>query len=323
MNRLAFSILSGLFACIPVTAFAQTDYPNRTVRMLVPFGAGGAPDVLARLLAQQLSVRFNQQFVVENMGGAAGGLGAAHVAKATPDGYTLLFTSEAPLVTNPHIYKKLNYDPVGDFAPITQLVRTSFYVVACPKLPVTSLADLAEYGRKNHMSYASSGFGTTMNLSGELLKQRLKFDMTHVPYKGVPPAMADIVACNVDVGFAAFNTGYPLIASSKLKGLAVSTESRRPETPNIPTLRELGLQEMEEVESSYNLLGPAKVPTTIIRLLHAEVAKIMNTDAMKKEIQGRGMLLKTNSSPEEFASWLTEATKRYKKIIADAKIIVE
>jgi len=323
MIRLILLVAFGLLGHPTSFAQAQTDYPNRAVKVLVPFGAGGAPDVLARLLAQELSLRFNQQFIVENVGGAGGGLGTAQVAKSPPDGYTLLFTSEAPLVINPHIYQKLGYDPVADFAPITQVVRTSFYVVACPKLPLNSLSELAEYGRKHPLSYASSGFGTTMNLSGELLKQRLGFDMTHVPYKGVPPAMADIVACNVDVGFAAFNTGHPLIASSKLNGLAVSSESRRPETPDIPTLREFGLQEMEEVEASYNLLAPAKVPDSIIRQLHASVVKIMNSDAMKKDIQGRGMLLRTSSNPEDFAAWLAAASIRYKKIITDAKIVIK
>ncbi|MCC6889775.1 MAG: tripartite tricarboxylate transporter substrate binding protein [Hyphomicrobiales bacterium] len=301
-------------------AHAQSDYPNRPVKVVVPFGAGGAPDVLARLLSQELSARLNQQFVVENVTGAGGSIGAAHAAKSAPDGYTLIFTSEAPLVINPHIYQKLGYDPVTDFAPITQLVRTIFYVVACPKLPVNTLNELADYGRKQQMSYASSGFGTTMNLSGELLKQKLKFDMTHVPYKAVPAAMTDIVACNIDVGFAAFNTGYPLISTKQLKGLAVSSETRRPETPEIPTLRELGLQEMEAVESSYNLLAPAKVPSAIIQRLHAEVLKIMHTESMRKNIAGRGMLLKTNGSPEEFAAWLAEARIAYKKIIAAARI---
>jgi tripartite-type tricarboxylate transporter receptor subunit TctC len=304
-------------------AYAQYEYPRRAVKMVVPFGAGGAVDVLARLVAQELSQLYKQPFFVENITGAGGGLGAAYVAKAPPDGYTLLFSSEAPLVINPHIFQKLSYDAFVNFAPITQVVRTSFYVVACPKLPITSLTELAEYGRKQSLTYASAGFGTTMNLSGELLKQRLKFDMAHIPYKTVPSSMTDIVACNVDVGFASFNTGRPLIASGKLKGLAVSAERRRPETPDIPTLRELGLQEMEEVEASYNLLAPAKVPPSIIQQLHGDVVKIMNSDEMRKDIESRGMLLKTSSSPNEFAAWLEAASVRYKKIIDDAKLVMK
>src|SRR5579862_9876503 len=182
-------------------ARAEAAYPNRTVKFVVPFLAGGAPDVLARILAQDLSVRFGQQFIVENQGGMGGSLGATTVAKSPPDGYTLFFASEAPLVINPLIYPSLAYDTVRDFEPVTTLVRTAFYVITSPTLPVSSIKELADYGRTHHLTYASTGFGTTMNLAGEVLKRDLKFDMTHVPYKGVPPSMTDIMAGTVDVGF--------------------------------------------------------------------------------------------------------------------------
>ena len=187
---------------------------------------------------------------------------------------------------NPHVYKTLGYDPVADFAPITQLVRTAFYVVVCPTLPVKTLAELAQYGRQHNLSDASTGFGTTMNLAGEMMKKALHFEMTHVPYKGVPPAMADIMACNVDVGFGAYNSAFPLIKSDKLSALAVSTESRLPETPDVPTLRESGLQNLSR-SNHLSAFYPAR-PRNIIELLHREVVEFMNRDAMKKDLRSRG-----------------------------------
>src|SRR5215469_11602883 len=230
MIRVLFVILM-LSLCAAARSSAEEHYPNRTVKFVVPYLAGGAPDVLARVLAEELSNRLGQQFIVEDQGGMGGSLGAANVAKSAPDGYTLLFSSEAPLVINPQIYHSLGYDPVADFAPITLLVRTAFYVITCPTLPVSSIQELASYGRTHHLTYASTGFGTTMNLAGEMLKRKLAFEMTHIPYKGVPPSMTDIMACNVDVGFGAYNSALPLIKSGKVKALAISTTTRAPATP--------------------------------------------------------------------------------------------
>jgi enoyl-CoA hydratase/carnithine racemase len=156
-----------------------------------------------------------------------------------------------------------------------------------------------------------------------VMKKALHFEMTHVPYKGVPPAMADIMACNVDVGFGAYNSAFPLIKSDKLSALAVSTETRLPETPDVPTLRESGLQNLEQVESSFSLLTPARTPRYIIELLHREVVELMNTDAMKKDLRSRGMTLITNKRPEEFAAWIAEYLKRYEVIVSDAKVVAQ
>ena len=236
----------------------------------------------------------------------------------------LFFASEAPLVINPHIYSSsLGYDTLRDFAPVTGLVRTAFYVITCPNLQITTLKGLADLSRTKNLTYASTGFGTTMNLAGEMLKLGLNFDMTHVPYKGVPPAMTDIIACNVDVGFGAYNSALPLIKSGRVKGLAVSTETRMSETPDIPTLRESGFVELEQIKSSFSVLAPAKTPRPIIELLHKEIVAIMNTDEMKKELSQRGMFLMISQKPEDFTDWIKDASKRYKDIVTNAKIRVE
>ena len=318
------AFVSVLLTCLfAAGAHSDPSYPNRTVKVVVPYGPGGAVDVLARMVAQELSTRLGQQFIVENQGGMGGSLGTGNVAKASPDGYTLLFGSEAPLVINPHIYPSLSYDPVSDFAPITILVRTAYYVVVCPKLPISSLKELVEHGRKQHLSYASAGFGTTMNLAGEMLKRDMKFDMTHVPYKSVSASYTDVVGCNVDVVFGAYNSAIPLIKAGKVKALAVSTESRAPATPEVPTLREAGLADMEQIESSFNVMAPAKTPRPIIDRLHKEIVTIMNSAEMKKQLDARGMILMTSETPEAFAAWIEATSKRYKDIVTSTNIRIQ
>jgi tripartite-type tricarboxylate transporter receptor subunit TctC len=322
-KRWMSAILFNCALCISLGAAAQSPYPNKPVKFVVPYLAGGAPDVLARTLAQELSTRLGEQFIVENRAGAGGNIGAAYVAKAPADGYTLFFASEAPLAINPHIYKSPGFDPIKDFAPITQLVSTAYYVIVCPKLPVATLKELAAYARQKPLTYASTGYGTTMNLAGELLKLGMGFDMAHVPYKGVPPAMVDIMACAVDVGFSAYGSGLPFIKGGKVKALAISTAMRMPETPDVPTLRELGLANMEQVESSFSVLAPAGTPKPIIDLLHSEIVKVMKTKAMQDNVRNRGMTVMINETPAEFAAWIVETSRRYKKIVTDAKISVD
>ena len=316
-------LLNAAALCWPAAALAQAPYPARPVKFVVPFLAGGGPDVVARMLAQELSTRFGQQFIVENRAGSGGSIGAAYVAKAAPDGYTIFFATEAPLVTNPHLYKSLGYDTLKDFAPITNLVKTAFYVIVCPRLPVSSLSELAALARKQRVTYASTGHGTTMNLAGEMLKKGMGFDMTHIPYKGVPPAMADIMSCTVDVGFGAFGSALPLIKGGKVKAIAISTPARVPETPDVPTLRESGFANMEQIESSFSLLAPTGTPQPVIDLLFAESTRIMKTRSMHDRMTERGITIMLSESPAEFAAWIAAASRRYKILIDETKIVVE
>lgn len=322
MKAIIIGLLCSATLLASYAARSEEQYPHRPVKLVVPYGAGGAPDVLARILAKALGEKYGQQFYVVDEPGAGGVLGASDVAKAEPDGYTLLFSSEAPLVIDPLLYKDIPYEPLKDLAPITQLVRTAFYVNTCPTLPISSVSELAAYGRNHPLTYASSGYGTTMQFAGEMLKKELHFDMTHVPYRTVPAAMNDVMSCQIDVGFGAFNSAYPLVKAGKMKALAVSSTSRRPETPDVPTLRELGLQDLEQIESSFSLLAPAKTPPAVIGLLHDEFVAIMNTDAMQKDVYGRGMTPMT-STPQQFTAWIVDGTARYRRIIHDANIVVK
>ena len=320
-------VLSFLLFCAVLSlssgVAAQGLYPNKPVKFVVSFLAGGAPDVVARMLAQELTTRFGQQFIVENRAGSGGSIGAGYVAKSPPDGYTLFFATEAPLVINPLLYKSLSYDTLKDFTPITMLVKTAFYVIVCPRLPVSTLSELAAHARRQPTTYASTGHGTTMNLAGEMLKKGMSFDMTHVPYKGVPPAMGDIMSCTVDVGFGAFGSALPLIKAGKVKALAISTPNRVPETPDVPTLRESGFASLEQIESSFSLLAPAGTPQPVIDLLYAEVVKIMKTKSMQDRMAERGITVQVSDTPADFAAWITSASRRYKTIIDDAKISIE
>jgi tripartite-type tricarboxylate transporter receptor subunit TctC len=316
MKRLFIAVLC-LAGFTLFGASAQSAYPSRLVTIVVAAGPGGILDFVARIIAQKMGEHYNQQVIVENRGGAGGGIGTGYVAKATADGYTLLFAAEAPLVINPHLYKTLSYKPFADLAPITQVGFQSFYVVVCPTLPANKLSDLVALSKQKQLTYASIGFGTTMHLSGELLAKGLKIDMTHVPYHGVAPAIADVISCNVDVEFVAIGTAVPLIKAGKVKPIAVSTPIRWPQTPDVPTLRESGFQEMEQVESSFSLLAPAKTPRPVIDQLQAEVARIMKKEGSTLVARGMRMIV---STPDEFAAWLVEADQHYKKIIAEAHI---
>ncbi len=323
MRKLLSLLLFCIAASLAAGVSAQGQYPNKPVKFVVSFLAGGGPDVVARILAHELTNRFGQQFIVENRAGSGGSIGAAYVAKSAPDGYTLFFATEAPLVTNPLLYKSVGYDTLKDFAPITMLVKTAFYVIGCPKLPVSNLAELAAHARRTPTTYASTGHGTTMNLAGEMLKKGMSFNMTHVPYKGVPPAMADIMSCTVDVGFGAYGSAMPLIKGGKVKALAVSTPARVADTPEVPTLRESGFASLEQIESSFSLAAPAGTPQPIIDLLFAEAVKIMKTRAMNDKMTERGITVQLSESPADFTQWIITASKRYKAIIDDAKITVE
>ncbi len=301
---------------------AQGAYPAKPVKLVVPFLPGGAPDVVARVVAQELSTRLGQQFIVENRAGAGGNVAADYIAKSAPDGYALLAASEAPLVMNPHVYKSLPYDPVNDFSPVILIAQSAFYVVACPKLPIATMSDLVALAKRQRLSYASSGHGTNMNMNGETVKVQAGIDMTHVPYKGAPPAMADVMSCNVDIGFGAFGTVLPLIKGGRLKALAVSTAARAPETPEVPTLAESGFPELSRQEAYYGFLAPARTPAPIIDLLNREVREILKMPAIIEGFRARGLTV-ISGSPKDFAERLANDYKKYGKIVKDARIRTE
>src|SRR6185503_14866070 len=206
-----FSVVLLVFAA---GAMAQ-DYPNRTVRVVVPFPPGGAPDLVGRTLANRLSERLGQPFVVENRTGAGGNIAAEAVAKAAPDGYTLLATSDGPLVINPAVYPGIPFNTLRDFAPIAIAASAGLVLMACPTLPVASLQDVLSLSKSRKLTYATSGYGSSQHVAGELLKDAALIDLTHVPYKGFGAAVGDAISCNVDLIFGAISTGIPHVRNGK------------------------------------------------------------------------------------------------------------
>src|SRR5579871_3340619 len=220
-------------------AVAQT-YPQRAVKVLIPFPPGGAPDLTARILATRLSERLGQPFVAENRVGAGGNIAAEAVAKSPPDGYTLFAGSDGPLVINPNVYAHVGFDTLHDFAPISIATSSGFVLMACDKVPANSVSELIALAKTRKLSIGSSGFGSNHHLAAEMLKSAGGVEITHVPYKGFGNAVVDAVACNVDLLFGSISAAIPYIKSGKLKGLAVTQSARHPQLPETPTFAEAG-----------------------------------------------------------------------------------
>jgi tripartite-type tricarboxylate transporter receptor subunit TctC len=302
------------------TAVAAQDYPTRPVRIVVPFPPGGAPDLVGRTLASRLQERLGQPFVVENRTGAGGNIAAEAVAQAAPDGYTLLAPSDGPLVINPHIYEKINFNTLRDFAPISLVASVGLALMACPNLPVSTLQDVIALAKTRKVSYASSGFGSSQHMVGEMLKSSADIDLTHVPYKGFGQAVIDAVACNVDLIFGAISTGIPHVRAGKLKAIAVTIPQRHPGLADTPTFREAGHGAVA-IEAYMGLLAPAGTPQPVIDKLHGEVVAILREKETVQRLSGAGLDI-VGSSPAQFAARLKLDHERFGKIARslDAKV---
>jgi tripartite-type tricarboxylate transporter receptor subunit TctC len=308
MKKIAFAFL--LFAVANIAA-AQT-YPSRTVRVVVPFPPGGAPDLVGRTLANRLSERLGQPFVVENRTGAGGNIAAEAVAKAAPDGYTLLATSDGPLVINPSVYKDLPFNALRDFAPITIAASAGLVLMACPALPASSLQEVLALAKSRKLTYASSGYGSSQHVAAELLKDSAGIDLTHVPYKGFGAAVGDAMSCNVDLIFGAISTGIPHVRSGKLKPIAVTQPKRHPGLPETPTFGEAGHRAVV-MEAYMGLLAPAGTPREIVDKLYSEVQIILKEKETSERLTGAGLDL-VRSSPDEYAARIKADLEKYAKL---------
>jgi tripartite-type tricarboxylate transporter receptor subunit TctC len=309
-------ILPLLLALLSPAAMAQDDaWPSQTVRLIAPSGPGGNPDVMARLLADKLSARFGQPFIVENMPGAGGIVAAKMVAKARPDGHVLMFGDSGNMAINPALAPNLGYDPIKDFAPVTALVALPTILSANPKVPADTLDAFIALAKKEpgKMSYGSAGAGSIHHLTMAMFAERTGIDLLHVPYRGGSAMVHGLLTGEIEVGWSGIPNVMELIAAGKLRGYCVSVLARSPSTPAIPTCDELG-QKGFDVATVMGLQAPAGTPPQIITRLQAEVAAIMREPAMAARMQQLGMVMEENGTAN-YAAFIQRDIDRYAEIV--------
>lgn len=308
--QLSLSILALIFA---VTASAQP-FPTKPIKIVVPFPAGGTVDFFARVISTKLSEALGQSVLVENRAGAGGNIAAEAVAKAAPDGYTLLMGSEI-IAINTSLYSKIGYDPVKDLAPITLVGTVPNILIVHPSLPVNSVNDLIALAKKTpgKISFASTGQGTSTHLSSELFKLMANVDMLHIPYKGGPPAIADLISGQVNMMFINMPTGITHVRSGKAKIIAVSSIKRVSQLPDVPTVDQAGVKGFETSAWS-GLYAPAGTPVDIINRLNAEVVKILKQPSVREQLMAQGAE-PVGDSPEEFSRFTLAEISKWAKII--------
>jgi tripartite-type tricarboxylate transporter receptor subunit TctC len=307
-------ILVGIAAAALATSAppaASQAYPSKPVRIVVPYPAGGGIDIMSRQIAQRLAQKFNQSVVVENKPGAGTLLAAESVARAAPDGHTLLVTTDATMTINPHLYSKLPYEPVKDFVPVTQLVLLNQLLVANANLPVGNLKELLAYAKANpgRLNYASYGVGSQPHLAMEILKAQAGVDIVHVPYKGIPQAVPAAIAGEVQLTFSGAASTQAHIKAGKLKAIAIGGLRRLSIMPEVPTFAESGFPDVP-ANAWFGLFAPAGTPREIVIALHGEVTRLLREpEYMQREIVAKGYEL-VAGTPEEFASFLTADSAR-------------
>lgn len=304
-------------ACLAPSVAAQP-FPTKPIRLIAPYAPGGGSDTLARAIGQRLSESWGQPVVTENRPGAAGSIGAEVAARATPDGYTLLVTPSAALTINPHIYSKLRYDPIHDFAPITAAAHSPFLLVVHPSIPAGTVKELIAHARAKpgQLTYSSSGNGSSTHLAGVLFSQMSGTELLHVPYKGAAPATVDLLAGQIQVRFASVVPVLPHIRSGKVRALGISSAKRYTPLPDMPTIAEAGLPGFV-VESFYAILAPARTPQPIVHKLNAEIVRHLQSDDMKSRMAADGSEV-IGSSPDELAAWIRNDLARWAKPVKDS-----
>ena len=300
--------------CVTSTLAVAQAWPNRQIKLIVPFAAGGGTDVIGRIMAKYLSDRLGQQVYVENRGGANGGLGAMEVMRAEPDGYTLGAISDSPMTVNPSMYSNLQYQPLRDFIPIARFNHFPSYVVAHPSVPVKNIADLIAYAKANpgKLNYSSGGVGNFSHLGLEMLAFQTSIKIVHVPYKGVGPGTTALIAGDVQLMYNNVATALPHVQAGKMTGLAVGTSTRLPALPNVPTVAETvpGFN----VTPWVGLFGPAKLPKEIAARLSKEIDSVLKDPAVVKNFADQTIRAAYLDSPA-FTQEIQKETDAWAKVI--------
>jgi tripartite-type tricarboxylate transporter receptor subunit TctC len=313
-------LVAAAIVCSVLAANAQT-YPTKPVTFVVPYAAGGNTDAIARTLGHRLEQRLKQPFVVEHRLGAASVIGASHVAKSAPDGYTILLGTSTTMAINVSVYKKLPYDPTRDLMPVALVAGVPFLLVVNPALPIKSLKDIVTVSKSHPkgLTYASNGPGGAGHLFAELMMSELGIRMVHVPYKGLAPALNDVVAGHVQLMFGDFATALPLVRAGKLRVIGVSTAERVGAGPDIPTLDEVGLKGFD-ASSWQMVIAPAGVPKPILDRLSADLRAIVAEPDVRKEFERRGLLPLKSGTPEELQAFVKSEITRWGAVVRKAGV---
>ena len=315
------ALVAGLLVLFGTNAtIAQSGYPDHTVRIMVGFAAAGPVDILARIMGDKLAKIWGQPVVIENVPGSGGNIAGGRAAKAAPDGYTLLMSSNAQLVINPSLYSKMPYDTVKDLAPITLAVYSPNVLVIPNDIPVKTVGELVSYARAHPgtLTFGSAGTGTTQHLAGELFKTMAKIDIQHVPYGGAAPVITDLLAGRITMFFGAVSPLIPLIQEGKLRALAVTSAKRFAALPDLPTMIESGFSGFEAV-LSMGLVAPAGIPPAIVEKIHKDSVAILSEPDVRKRLGDIGMAV-IASSPAEFAAVIKAETPQWARVIKEAGI---
>ena len=317
LGSIASAVVLGAGLLGGTSALAQA-YPTKPVTIIVPFAAGGTTDILARIIGQALTAELGQSVVVDNRAGAGGNIGGQAAAKATPDGHTLFMGTVGTHAINASLYKKMPFDPVKDFAPLTRVANVPNLLVANPAQPYKSVKDLIAYAKANpgKVNFGSSGNGSSIHLSGELFKSLAKVDMQHVPYKGSAPAVTDLLGNQIGIMFDNMPSAIQHVRSGKLVPLAVTTAKRSPELPNVPTIAEAGVPGYEAT-SWFGMFAPAGTPAPVLAKLNAAIVKVLAQPDVKKKINEQGAEV-YSETPEQFAAFIQAESVKWGKVVKES-----
>ena len=328
LNPLRRQLVSALigaaaFGVAATPAIAADKYPSKPVTIIVPFSAGGTTDILARIVGVKLGETLGETVIIDNRPGAGGNIGAAMVAKAKPDGYTLLMGTVGTHAINQTLYPKLNFDPIKDFAPLTRVANLPNLLVVHPSVPAKNVQELIAYAKANpgKLNFGSSGNGSSIHLSGELFKNMTGIDMQHVPYKGSAPAVTDLLGGQISMMFDNMPSAIQHEKSGKLRPLAVTTAKRSPALPNVPTIAESGVKGYEAT-SWFGLLAPAGTPPAIINRLNADLVKILAMPDVKKQMAEQGAEA-YSETPAAFAGFIKTETAKWAKVVKASGAVVD
>jgi tripartite-type tricarboxylate transporter receptor subunit TctC len=314
--------VAAVWLLVGVAPSLAQEYPNKSVRVVVGFPAGGPTDVIARIVSQKLSESLGHQFYVENMGGAGGNIAAGQVARATPDGYTIMAISTG-FVVNPSLYAKVPYDPIKDFAPVTLVAVSPNVVVVNPSVPAKTLPELVQLIRDNpgKYSFAGPGVGSTPHLGGELFRLAFNLDLVHIPFTGAGPAIQSTIGGHTPIAFTALPPALAAVQAGQLRALGVAASERVAGMPDVPTFAEQGVKD-QEADTLTGIVAPAGTPKEIVDLLYREIAKAVGQADVKERLTALGFKAVANT-PDEFGVRIKTEIEKWGKVVRDAKLRIE